>query len=144
MCVCVCVCVCVRSLAQLCWSLCDPTDWSSPGSSVHGVFQARILEWVVIFSSRGVSQPRDQNCNSCVFCIGRQILYPSATWKAYVALKQLKKPFLPMYNFITLQHETVCFLVYFLKILSLIKDRKLRCFTSKYFYSCKLAVNLKH
>ena len=40
-------------------SLCDPMDCSPPGSSVHWIFQARILEWVAIFFSRGSSQPRD-------------------------------------------------------------------------------------
>ena len=38
---------------------CDPVDCSLPGFSVHGILQARILEWVAIFSSRGSSQPRD-------------------------------------------------------------------------------------
>ena len=47
-------------VAQSCPTLCDPMDCSLPGSSVHGIFQARVLEWVVIsFSSRS-SQPRDQ------------------------------------------------------------------------------------
>ena len=40
--------------------LCDPMDCSLPGSSVHGILQARILEWVAISFSRGSSQPRDQ------------------------------------------------------------------------------------
>ena len=53
------VCVCVL-LAQLCPTLCDPTDCSLPGSSVHGILQARTLEWVAMISSRGSSQPRDQ------------------------------------------------------------------------------------
>ena len=39
------------------------------GSSVHGIAQARILEWVAIFSSKGSSQSRDRNCVPCVFCI---------------------------------------------------------------------------
>ena len=43
---------------QLCLTLCDPMDCSMPGSSVHGILQARILEWVPF--SRGSSQPRDQ------------------------------------------------------------------------------------
>ena len=47
-CVCVCVCVCVR--AQLCPILCNPMDSSLPGSSVRGILQARILEWVAISS----------------------------------------------------------------------------------------------
>ena len=41
--------------AQLCLTLCDPMDWSPPGSSVRGIFQARILEWCAIYSSRGSS-----------------------------------------------------------------------------------------
>ena len=47
-------------------------DFSLPGCSVHGISQARILEWVAISSSNGSSQPRDQ---TCVSCISRQILY---------------------------------------------------------------------
>ena len=46
--------------SQLCSALCDPIDCSLPGSSVHGILQARTLEWVAISSSRGSSQPRDQ------------------------------------------------------------------------------------
>ena len=47
-------------VAQSCLTLCDPVDYSPPGSSVHGILQARTLEWVAIFSSRGFSRPRDQ------------------------------------------------------------------------------------
>ena len=50
----VCVCVCAESL-QSYLALCDPMDCSPPGSSVHGILQARILEWVAIPSSRGSS-----------------------------------------------------------------------------------------
>ena len=53
-----------------------------PVSSVHGLFQARILEQVAIFFSRGSSQPRDQTWVSCISRIGRQILYHWATWEA--------------------------------------------------------------
>ena len=45
----------VRVDAQTCLTLCDPMDYSPPGSSVHGILQARILEWVAIFSSKGPS-----------------------------------------------------------------------------------------
>ena len=44
---------------QLCPTLCDPMDCSPPGSSLHGILQAKILEWVALPSSRGSSQPRD-------------------------------------------------------------------------------------
>ena len=54
-------------------------DCSLPGSSVHGIFQTRILEWFAIFSSRGSSRPRDRAHLSCVSCIGRQILLHWAT-----------------------------------------------------------------
>ena len=52
-----------------CPTLCSLMDCSLPGSSVHSVFQARILEWVTIPFSRGSSQPRDQTCFSCTSCI---------------------------------------------------------------------------
>ena len=57
-------------------------DSSLPGSSVHGISQARILEWVVIYSSRGSSILRDRTRISYVSCIGRQFLYHSTTWEA--------------------------------------------------------------
>ena len=47
-------------VAQSCPTLCDPVDCSPPGSSIHGILQARILEWVAISFSRGSSWPRDQ------------------------------------------------------------------------------------
>ena len=47
-------------VAQSCPTLCHPMDCSPPGSSVHGILQARILEWVAISFSRGYSRPRDQ------------------------------------------------------------------------------------
>ena len=54
------VCVCVCSVAQLFLTLCNTRDYSPPGSSVCGISQARILEWVAISSSRGSPQSRDQ------------------------------------------------------------------------------------
>ena len=47
-------------VTQSCRTLCDPMDCSLPGCSVHGILQARILEWVAISFSRGTSWPRDQ------------------------------------------------------------------------------------
>ena len=49
----------MSEVTQSCLTLCDPMDCSLPGSSVHGIFQARILEWVAISFSRGSSRPRD-------------------------------------------------------------------------------------
>ena len=59
--------------AQSCLTLCDPMDCSPPGSSVHEISQAKILEWVAFSFSRGSSQPRER---TYVSCIGRRILKP--------------------------------------------------------------------
>ena len=64
------VCVCTLSRVQL-W---PQRLYSRLGSSVHGIFQARIMEWVVISYSRGSSWPRDWTCISCISCVGRRIL----------------------------------------------------------------------
>ena len=66
----VCVCACTHAkLLQSCSTLCNPMDCSPLVSSVHGILQARILEWVAKPSSRGSSQPRDQTHISYVSCI---------------------------------------------------------------------------
>ena len=62
---CVCVCVCVL-VAQLCPTLCDPTDYSPPGFSVHGILQARVLEWITIPFSIGTSKCRGRTLVSCI------------------------------------------------------------------------------
>ena len=56
---------CESEVAQSCSTLRDPMDCSLPGSSVHGILQARILGWVTIFYSRGSFRPRDRNCVTC-------------------------------------------------------------------------------
>ena len=66
--------ICAKSL-QSCLTFCDSMDWSLTGSSVHGIFQARILEWVAISFSGRSSWPRDQTQISYIFCVGRGILY---------------------------------------------------------------------
>ena len=72
-----CVHVCVL-VTQSCLTLCDSMDCSLPGSSVHGIFQARILEWVAISFSRGSSRPRDQ---TQVFCIAGRFFTIRTTGK---------------------------------------------------------------
>ena len=73
--------VCVCSVTPLCPNLCNPRDCSPPGSSVHRILQARILEWVAISFSRGSSRPGDWTGVSCASCIGRWILYHGAPWE---------------------------------------------------------------
>ena len=74
-------------VTQSCLTLCDPIDCSPPGLSVHGILQARILEWVAISSSRASSWPRDQIRISCVSCIaGRFFILSSRKLGLYSLL----------------------------------------------------------
>ena len=66
--------------AQSCLALRDPMDCNPPGSSVHGIFQARILVWVAMPFSRGSSQTKRIPISS-VTCIGRQVLHQGTTWE---------------------------------------------------------------
>jgi len=68
--------------AQLCLALCDRMDYSPKGSSVHGILQARTVEWVAMPSSRGSCRPRDQTLRHLCFLHCRWILYHWATWEA--------------------------------------------------------------
>ena len=67
-------CMHAKSL-QLCPNLCDHMDCSPPSSSVCGILQARILEWIVISSSSVSPWTRDQTRISCISCIGKCVLY---------------------------------------------------------------------
>ena len=78
--------------ARCCLTLCDPVDCSLPDSSVQGIFQARIMEWVAISYSRGSSQPKYWIHVFCVSCTGRQILYQHTTWGAPLAPWEPWKP----------------------------------------------------
>ena len=71
-------------VAQSCPTLCDPTVCTLPGSSFHGICQARILAWVAISFSRGSSQPRDQTQVSCI--AGKRFFTICATRKAFTSL----------------------------------------------------------
>ena len=75
------VCACMH--AQSCAILCNSMDCSLPDSSVHGISQARILEWVATLFSWRSFQHRDCICVSCVSCISRWILCHWATWEAH-------------------------------------------------------------
>ena len=62
-------------LGSACPILCGPMNYCPPGSSVHGISQARILEWVAISYSRRSFWPRDRTQDSCISCTGTRILY---------------------------------------------------------------------
>ena len=88
------------AVAQLCPTLCDPTDCSPPGSSVHGILQTRILEWVAIPFSRGSSWPRGR---TWVSHIGGRLF---TVWATREALPNL-------YSFLTSADFRFCMLVIF-------------------------------
>ena len=69
-------------LLQSCLTLCDPMDCSPPGSSVHGILQARIMEWVSKPFSRGSSWPRDGTHVSCGSCIAGRFFVPGLLGKS--------------------------------------------------------------
>ena len=70
------------SVCSFMFNSCDPVDCRSPGFSVHGIFQARILEWVTISYSRGSSWPRDWTWVFCISCMAGEFFTASATWEA--------------------------------------------------------------
>ena len=74
-------------VAQSCPTLCDPMDCSLSGSSVHGIFQARVLEWIAISFSRGSSRPRNQ---TRVSCIARRRFTVWATREAQLYCSEIK------------------------------------------------------
>ena len=102
--------VCCRRLPRSCLTLCDPTDCSPPGSSVHRILQARTLELVAISSSRGSSRPRDQ---TRIFCIGsrfftteppekpNETVYKSLTNSIQKPYKQYTKALQTVYKSLT-------------------------------------------
>ena len=65
---------CTQSL-QLCPTLCDPMDWSPSAPSVHGILQARVLEWTTLSSSRGIFPTQGSNLSLQQLLHCRQILY---------------------------------------------------------------------
>ena len=78
-------CVQVKVLVtESCPTLCDPMDYSLPASSLRGILQARIMEWLAIPSCRRSSQPRDQTQISCVFCIAGGFFSQWATWETLI------------------------------------------------------------
>ena len=91
-------------VAQLCLTLRDLIDCSSPGSSVHGILQARILEWVAISFSRGSSQPRDWTQVSCI--TGRCFTIWATRWNQTHEKMWWYKCVMAPYH----EHDSSCFL----------------------------------
>ena len=97
---------------QSCLTLCNPLDCSPQGSSVHGIFQARIVEWVAISFSRESSQPRNQTCVTYVSCIASRFFTCWATREAHSVTETdlIVRPFtLSKICFPLTFHGSVCF-----------------------------------
>ena len=80
----------VCSVAQSCLTLCSLMNCSLPGSSVHGIFQARILEWVAMFYFRGSYQPRDRTRVFSFSILASRFFTTSVTWEASLDLTDEK------------------------------------------------------
>ena len=81
----VCVCVRAESLSRV-PTLCDPMDYSPPGSSVHGILQARILEWVAMPSSRDLPDPGMELSSLSSTALAGRFFTTNATWEALLQL----------------------------------------------------------
>ena len=107
--------VVVVLVAQSCLTLCNPMDRSLPGSSVHGILQARILQWVAILFSRGSSRSRDRtpslpHCRKILYCLSHQGLF-GMLLKDYICLKYLHGSWLSVvlpWSPVTYQYFTFC------------------------------------
>ena len=97
-------CLLVVSPAQSCLTLCDPMDCSPPGSFVHAILQARILEWISIPFSRGSSWSRDRilgllHCRQVLFCLSHQGSSDGFSWSCGIKkLIKLIKNCLPLHS----------------------------------------------
>ena len=100
---------CVHAKMLLsCLTLCNPMDYSPPGSSVHAILQARILKWAAISSSRGFYWPKDRTQVSCGSCIA------GGFFTAWVTKEALKKQLIPLqpWQDSNLQHSEVRHLIH--------------------------------
>ena len=95
-------CVC----AQLCLTLCDPMDCSPSGSSVHGIFQARILEWVAISFSRGLPDPGIEPASPESSALAGGFFTTEPPGKPCIVLEQQKRRLL-LFSFVSWRSCTV-------------------------------------
>ena len=79
--------VCAK-LPQSCLTLWDSMDCNPPSCPIHGILQARVLEWVAMSSSSGSSQARDQTCVSCGFCIAGRFFTSEPQGKPWLHVRK--------------------------------------------------------
>ena len=114
---------------QSCLTLCDPMDCSLTGTFVHGILQARILEWVVKPFSKGSSRPRDPTCVSCSPCIAGGFFTATREARVGVLFKDLSALMLGPVSFLcnsalSCQTSNVFFFFFFFikKVLAFVED----------------------
>ena len=133
---------CVRTQSlQSCSTLCDPMDCSSPGSFVHGISRARILEWVAISSSRGSFWLKDWTSVSWSSCIGRWVLYFCATWEAH--LVSLAFNLLLWLNSPTQSHYLMYFAIIYIFIWALVPCYFIFSFCFGYLFGIRQVCTLR-
>ena len=109
-------CLLVVSPAQSCLTVCDPMDYSPPGSFVHEILQARILEWISIPFSRGSSWSRDWilgvlPCRQVLFCLSHQGSSDGFSWSCGIKKVDLKKNCLSiLLPYVSLPYPPTCLL----------------------------------
>ena len=94
---------CVSSMARLCVTLCDSMDWSTPGSPVHGILQARILEWVACPPPGDLSNPGIKPESLMSPALSGSFFITSATWKVLSSLIQTANS-----QWLSILHMVVC------------------------------------
>ena len=85
------ICMCACSVFQQCLTLCNPMDCKPPGSSIHGIFQTRVLEWDAISSSRGPSCPRIEPVSPAPLALSGRFFTTELPAKPKLRTMKLKK-----------------------------------------------------
>ena len=101
--------LCCANFLQSCSTLWEAMDCSPPGSSVHGIFQARILEWASDSYSRGSSRPGDPTCISVSPALADGFFTTSATWEALVSVCLKSKRSSEVWNYFSFEAGTYGF-----------------------------------
>ena len=108
------------SVTQLCLTICDPMNCSLPGSSIHGILQARTLKWVAMSFSMDSSWPGDQTQVSCISCRFFTIWVTLVPTIKFLEVKTCTNPCKPRNNLLCKQEEWIQFLLKCLTTLSIL------------------------
>ena len=100
-CFCILIYMCMHAKSlQSCLTLCNPMDCSLPGPSVHGILQARILEWVSMPFSGDLPNPGNEPMSFFISCIGRRILYHQHCLGSHIYTHESSTPYVHIYIYL--------------------------------------------